>query len=229
MIEIKNGGKQITTKYLSLDILKNINLKIVKGEMVAITGPSGSGKTTVLNILGALDALTSGEFFYDGQNIAIYKEKKRALLRNSSFGFIVQNFALLHDYTVFENVEMPLRFARKKKKAREKNVEAILRELEIIGHKNKMPYELSGGQQQRVAIARALINNPDVILADEPTGALDIATGQKVIALLLEANKNGKTVIIVTHDENIARRCKRRIYLEDGKIIKDEFQEENKV
>lgn len=222
MLQIINGEKTITTKYVSVNILKNINITIEKGEMVAITGPSGSGKTTLLNILGTLDSLSTGDYLYKEQDIADYKERERAKLRNTSFGFVVQSFALLHDYNVFENIEIPLRFSKKKKQERKKKTEDILKKLDIISQKNKMTFELSGGQQQRVAIARALVNNPDVIFADEPTGSLDSVTGAKVISLLTDANVLGKTVVIVTHDENIANNCQRRIYLEDGRIIKDE-------
>lgn len=222
MLQIINGEKTITTKYVSVNILKNINITIEKGEMVVITGPSGSGKTTLLNILGTLDSLSTGDYLYKEQDIADYKERERAKLRNTSFGFVVQSFALLHDYNVFENIEIPLRFSKKKKQERKKKTEDILKKLDIISQKNKMTFELSGGQQQRVAIARALVNNPDVIFADEPTGSLDSVTGAKVISLLTDANVLGKTVVIVTHDENIANNCQRRIYLEDGRIIKDE-------
>ncbi|MGL5042053.1 MAG: ABC transporter ATP-binding protein [Culicoidibacterales bacterium] len=224
MMQISNGYKKIITKYVTINILQNINIIIEKGEMIAITGPSGSGKTTLLNILGALDKISSGEYLYQGKNIADCKEIELAKLRNTSFGFVVQNFALLHDYNVSENIEMPLRFAKKKKKERKKITEEILRKLAIISQKNKMIFELSGGQQQRVAIARALVNDPDVILADEPTGSLDSVTGAKVMELLLAAHASGKTVIIVTHDENIAQNCQRRIYLEDGRIIADEHR-----
>ncbi|MGL5041955.1 MAG: ABC transporter ATP-binding protein [Culicoidibacterales bacterium] len=226
MIEIINGSKVITTKYLTIDILKQINLTIEKGEMLAITGPSGSGKTSLLNILGGLDMLSKGDYKYDGKNIAGYSAKECAHLRNKEFGFVVQNFALLDDYSVFENVEFPLKFAKKLRKERQKIVQALLGRLEIIGHKNKMPTALSGGQQQKVAIARALVNQPQVIFADEPTGSLDSVNGAKVIEMLEVAHANGATVIIVTHDESLACRCRRRVYLADGKIIKDETRTE---
>lgn len=221
MLEMHKGSKRITNKYFSLDILKDINLRITTGELIAITGPSGSGKTTLLNMIGGLDSLTEGSYLYQGENIVKMSDTKRAKYRNQTIGFIVQNFALLSDYSVFENVELPLKFSKMKKRARKKRVLQLLDELGIKNQKEKMIYELSGGQQQRVAIARALANKPMLILADEPTGALDVETGQAVIELLHEINATGVSVIIVTHDEGIAKQCHRRIYLEDGRIVKD--------
>lgn len=200
--------------------LKNIDLSINKGDLIAIMGPSGSGKTTLLNILGCLDSPNSGKYILSGIDITKSKQKELASIRNSKFGFVVQSFALLDDYTVYENVKIPLDYNILKVKNKGLKVKEILKVLDIEEKINKYPTELSGGQCQRVAIARALVNNPDIILADEPTGALDNEMGEQVMSIFKEINKNGKTIIIVTHDLNIASQCNRIINIEDGKIKK---------
>lgn len=197
--------------------LKGINLKINQGESIAIMGTSGSGKSTLLNIIGCLDTQTSGNYLFKETSIDSFKDKDLAKLRNSSFGFIVQNFALIDDFTVYENVVIPLEYSKNKK--RKSDIINLLKLLGIDRKLNKTPKELSGGQCQRVAIARALINDPDIILADEPTGSLDKKTGQDIMNILLDLNKKGKTLIIVTHDTNIAKQCDRILTIEDGQII----------
>lgn len=198
--------------------LRGVDLSINSGELIAIMGPSGSGKTTLLNILGCLDSPNLGEYILNGINITKLKQKDLASIRNSKFGFVVQSFALVDDYTIYENIKIPLDYNSNKVKNKKLKIKEILKMLSIEEKINKYPTELSGGQCQRVAIARALVNNPDIILADEPTGALDKEIGEQVMGIFKEINKSGKTVIIVTHDLNIASQCSRIINIEDGKI-----------
>ena len=181
-------------------------------------GPSGAGKTTLMNIMGCLDRATQGEYFLDGNEISDYPEKEKARLRNEKFGFVVQDFALINEMTAYENVRLPLRYSRKRLKEERIYIENILKDLEIEDKKEIRVCDLSGGQQQRVAIARAIVNSPEIILADEPTGALDQETGREVMEIFSKLNQQGKTIIIVTHDPNIAAKCNRIIKIVDGKI-----------
>ncbi|MEG0296910.1 MAG: ABC transporter ATP-binding protein [Clostridium sp.] len=198
--------------------LKNIDLKIDKGELVAIMGPSGSGKSTLLNILGCLDIPTKGTYELDGQDISKLSSSELAIIRNKKLGFIFQNFNLLYDYNLIDNVSLPLNYSKDKRNMKSKAIKG-LEEVGLKDHVDKTPDKLSGGQKQRVAIARALITEPDIILADEPTGALDKETGENILEILKEINKKGRTVIIITHDINIANKCNRIINLLDGKIL----------
>lgn len=198
--------------------LKDICIDISKGELIAIVGSSGSGKSTLLNTLGLLDEPSSGEYYLNDINVAKLSFNEKAKLRNKHFGFVVQNFALIKDYKVRSNIEIPLEYAKIKKLERKIRVEKICSIVGIEDKIDKYPNELSGGQCQRVAIARALINNPEIILADEPTGSLDSKTGQEIIDIFKKLNKEGKTVIIVTHDKKIAEQCNKIIYIEDGQI-----------
>lgn len=225
LIEMKNVFKTYGVGDGSKEALKDINLKIDEGELVAIVGKSGSGKSTLLNIMGCIDKVTEGEYIIEGKNTKDFDEKKLARGRNRLIGFVLQYFGLINSYTVYENVELPLIYA-KEKKSREK-VLNMLEKLSISSEKDKLPSELSGGQNQRVAIGRALINNPKIILADEPTGALDKETSFQVMDILLKLNGEGKTIIIVTHDEEIAKKCKRIIKIEDG-MIKEDIRNEEK-
>lgn len=218
MIEMQNIIKTYGKNSNSFNALNGINLEINKGELTAITGPSGSGKSTLLNILGCLDKATSGEYFIDNKSIKDLTTKEMAQIRNQTFGFIIQDFALIDKYTVFQNVALPARYSNKSKKEITISVEKLLKQLGIYSKINEYASNLSGGQRQRVAIARALINNPEIILADEPTGALDQKTGQEVMELLKSINKLGKTVIIVTHDMKIADQCTRKINIVDGLV-----------
>lgn len=202
-----------------VNALNGVDLSINKGELIAIMGPSGSGKSTLLNILGCLDVANSGDYFLEDTDITKLSKKQLANIRNSKFGFVVQTFALLEDYTVFENVKIPLDYNCVKVKNKKNKIREVLKQLNIEDKINKYPAELSGGQCQRVAIARALVNNPDIILADEPTGALDKELGQQVMDIFKAINNAGKTVIIVTHDINIASQCNRILNIADGIFI----------
>jgi len=204
------NGEEIT------EVLKDITINVEDGEMVAITGPSGSGKSTLMNIIGCLDRPTKGNYFLAGQNTAKLPDKKLAAIRNKHIGFVFQSFNLLPEYTALENVELAMLYGNASlKKARERSLEA----LEMLGLKERLkhkPSQLSGGQKQRVAIARAVVNSPSIILADEPTGNLDSRTGYEVMENFKELNRTGRTVIIVTHDLDIARQSERIINIKDG-------------
>ncbi|MGL5650040.1 MAG: ABC transporter ATP-binding protein [Clostridium sp.] len=195
--------------------LKEVNLTIEEGDFIAIIGPSGSGKSTLLNLLGCIDNPSSGSYFLKGKDVSSLKGKELAKIRNEEFGFIFQNFNLLYDYNLIDNVALPLEYS-KKKVSKITAATDMLKSLGLLAHKLKTPKELSGGQKQRVAIGRALINEPQIILADEPTGALDQKTGVEVLEMLKNINEDGKTVIIITHDINIAKQCKKMIKIEDG-------------
>lgn len=216
-IELQQATKKYRTKEVETLALDGLSLSVEKGEMAAIMGTSGSGKTTLLNILGAMDTLTEGKYIFDGEEVSSYSQKALHKFRKEKMGFVFQNFELMSHYTVYENVEMPL-LARNVKK-RKAIIMDRLSELGIGELKSKYPSQLSGGQKQRVAIARALAAGTEVILADEPTGALDHNTGVHVIELLKEINRSGKTVLVVTHDKGIAESCGRIIKIEDGKVV----------
>ena len=221
-IELKNIKKSFGKGEGCVQALKDINLSIEEGEMVAIMGPSGSGKSTLLNILGFLDKPNEGSYFFDGKETKNFNDKYLAKVRNKYIGFVVQNFALIEDYTVYENIEIPLIYGKVSKSERKRKINELLIKFHIEDKKNKLPKELSGGQNQRVTITRALVSNPKLILADEPTGALDQKTGKGVIELFRELNKENKTVIIITHDINVANMCDRIIHIKDG-MIEDEL------
>ena len=215
LIELKNISKQYREE---TTILKGVDLCIEDGDYIALMGPSGAGKTTLMNIMGCLDRATQGEYFLDGNEISDYPEKEKARLRNEKFGFVVQDFALINEMTVYENVRLPLRYRKKRLKKEREHIESILKSLEIEDKKEIRVCDLSGGQQQRVAIARAIVNSPEIILADEPTVALDQETGREVMEIFSKLNQQGKTIIIVTHDPNIAAKCNRIVKMVDGKI-----------
>lgn len=221
LIKLNNIEKIYGEKENKVTALNKVNLSVNKGELVAIMGSSGSGKSTLLNVIGLLDKPSNGEYILEGNHTNKFNNSSLAKIRNKYFGFVVQSFALINDYTVTENIEIPLEYAKVKAKERRKIIKNLLSKLGLDDKSDKTPKELSGGQCQRVAIARALANNPEVILADEPTGALDQKTGQDVMNKFISLNREGKTVIIVTHDPKIARLCDRIIEIEDGKIIRD--------
>ncbi|RWR13555.1 ABC transporter ATP-binding protein [Siminovitchia fortis] len=206
---------------LQVPVLHGIDLAVEDGEFIAIMGPSGSGKSTLMNIIGFLDYPTTGTFELNGENISSAKEKQLAKLRNEHIGFVFQQFFLLPRLNAQKNVEAPLIYAGVPKRERMERAKQMLEKVGLGDRVKHLPNQLSGGQKQRVAIARALVNNPTLILADEPTGALDSKTSAQIMDLLVQLNKEGKTVIIVTHEEEIAAYTDRIITLKDGKIIDD--------
>ena len=219
MIRIQNIKKIYRTDEVETTALDGLSLDIEAGEFVAIMGPSGCGKSTLLNILGLLDEADSGQLFLDGIDINRYNENRRAELRMEKIGFVFQNFNLIDELTVYENVELPLLLTGIKAKERRQRIEAVLDKMQIMHRRNHFPQQLSGGQQQRVAVARAVINQPRVILADEPTGNLDSQNGNEVMQLLTELNEAGTTIIMVTHSEHDARFSHRIIRMLDGKMV----------
>jgi len=221
MINITNLNRIFRTLDIETTALSNINLTVNEGEFVAIMGPSGCGKSTLLSILGMLDSPTGGGFEFSGTNIASYSENQLAQLRKASIGFVFQSFNLIDELTVFENVELPLQYQKISKGERKKRVEAILKRVAIDHRADHLPQQLSGGQQQRVAVARALVGNPKLILADEPTGNLDSKNGEDVMTMLRELNREGTTVIMVTHSEKEGSYADRLIRLLDGQIMVD--------
>lgn len=219
MIILKNVTKTYHKNGDAALALQEVSLEIRDGEMAAVMGASGSGKTTLLNMIGCMDCWDQGEYFFDGTDVGSLHNVKLDRFRRQHFGFVFQQFALLKDYTVRENVELPLRAVNVPKKKRYELTMDMLKKVGMEEYADRIPAKLSGGQQQRCAIARALVTEASVILADEPTGALDSRTGQEIMDLLTELNRLGKTVVIVTHDEKIARQASRIIYLKDGKIV----------
>jgi putative ABC transport system ATP-binding protein len=202
--------------------LAGVDLSIDRGEYVAVTGPSGSGKSTLMNILGGLDRPTSGTYSFEGEPVAEFDDDELASFRNRRIGFVFQSFQLLPRLTALQNVELPMIYAGMAPAERRERAGELLGRVGLGGRAGHRPNQLSGGQQQRVAIARALANQPDLLLADEPTGALDQATGQEVLALFETLNRGGLTLIIVTHDGQVAARAKRRVAFLDGRIAEDE-------
>ena len=194
-------------------------MQIERGESVAIMGTSGSGKSTLLNILGILDVATEGDYHLFGKNIAEYSMKEKAKLRNEKFGFVVQDFALISHYSALKNVMLPLEYTKLSKKEKIERAMKLMERLGIVHRAKAVPAKLSGGQKQRVAIARALVNHADILLCDEPTGALDSKTTEDIMALLMELNREGKTLVIVTHDEKVAKYCKKQYVMNDGKFV----------
>lgn len=219
MIRLNNIDKIFRTDTVETRALGNISLEIQQGEFVAIMGPSGCGKSTLLNILGMLDSADSGDYFFNGENIAGYSESRLSELRKHKIGFIFQSFNLIDELSVFENIELALLYQNISAKARKQRVQSVIEKMEIAHRTHHMPNQLSGGQQQRVAVARALVANPALILADEPTGNLDSTHGQEVMQLLKKLNQEGATVVMVTHSNEHASYAQRRINLFDGKII----------
>ena len=219
IITVDNINKTYKNGSLELQVLKNISFKVDKGEFLAIMGSSGSGKSTMMNILGCLDNQYEGRYILDGIDISKSSENELSEIRNKKIGFIFQSFNLLPRLTALENVELPLVYSSVPKEERHKRANELL---EMVGLKDRThhrPNELSGGQRQRVAIARALVNNPSIILADEPTGILDSKSEEEIIEILQKLNKMGKTIVIVTHEPNIGEIAQRKIVFKDGEII----------
>lgn len=222
IIEVRNLRKNFNMGEMTVHALCGINLDIEEGEFVAILGASGSGKSTMLNIIGCLDTPTSGDYKIDGLSVAGLNKNELARLRNRKLGFVFQSYNLLPRTTALENVELPLLYNPEiKSHQRRKLAMNVLEAVGLADRMHHMPNQLSGGQQQRVAIARALVNDPVVILADEATGNLDTRTSFEIMALFQELNRNGKTIVFVTHEPDIAKLTKRNIVLRDGNIIKD--------
>ena len=221
MLDIKNLNKSYKMGDSSLHVLKGIDLFAKSGEMVAIMGSSGSGKSTLLNIIGILDEADSGDYVLDGVEIKDLNEKKAANYRNQFLGFVFQSFNLINYKTAMENVALPLYYQGLKRKERQEKARFHLQKVGLLDWQTHLPSELSGGQKQRVAIARALASNPKLLLADEPTGALDTTTSSDIMAFLQQLNEEGITILIVTHEEDIAAMCKRIIRLRDGVIMED--------
>lgn len=201
-----------------VQILKDVSFQVEEGELVAVMGKSGSGKTTLLNVLGTLLTPQAGVYWFDGASVFSKKERQRAAFRNRNMGFVVQHFALVADLTVMENIELPLTYQKVSKFERKQRVKRVMKELGIFEHRKKYPHQLSGGQNQRAAIARAMITRPKLILADEPTGALDSQTTKEIMQVFCKLNEQGTTILIVTHDEKVAQCCGRIIRIQDGKI-----------
>lgn len=226
MLTLNNIQKSYWQGGKELKVLKDISLQINEGELVAIMGPSGSGKSTLMNIIGCLDTATSGDYIVEGTNVKTLADNSLADFRNAKIGFVFQNFNLMPKLTVSQNVEMPLTYKKVKKKERRKRALDMLQLVGLEDRSDFKPMELSGGQKQRVAIARALVTNPSFVLGDEPTGALDTKTSSQIMDLFKEFHQAGKTIILITHEPEIAALCQRTITLRDGQIISDE---QNKV
>ena len=229
MLKINKLHKSYKMGDSSLHVLKGINLHVDKGEMVAIMGSSGSGKSTLLNIIGILDELDSGEYTLDGIEIKDLTEKKAAQYRNKFLGFVFQSFNLINFKNALENVALPLYYQGLKRKERQEKAMFHLEKVGLADWSTHLPNELSGGQKQRVAIARALAAEPKLLLADEPTGALDSATSQEIMQFLQQLNDEGKTILIVTHEEDISLMCKRIVRLKDGIIMEDKKIKQNRL
>ncbi len=225
MIRTTNLSKVFRTDEVETTALNQVTLEVKPGEFVAIMGPSGCGKSTLLNILGLLDNPTSGEYFFTGHEVSKFSEKQRARLRKENIGFVFQNFNLIDELNVFENVELPLIYLGMSASERKKRVEEVLEQMNIIHRKKHFPLQLSGGQQQRVAVARAVVARPKMILADEPTGNLDSAHGEEVMNLLDGLNQKGTTIIMVTHSQRDAEFAQRVVRLFDGQIINENIRE----
>jgi putative ABC transport system ATP-binding protein len=221
MIAIEGLIKVFQAEGVETIALKNVSLEIEQGDFVAIMGPSGCGKTTLLNILGFIDNPNAGKYKFLDQEITKLDEKSKTELRKKNIGFIFQNFNLIDELTVWENIELPLIYLGWKKKLRKKRVEEVIDKMSISHRKDLFPIQLSGGQQQRVAVARAVVANPPVLLADEPTGNLDSMHGEEVMNLLNDLNKEGTTIVMVTHSQRDASFSRRTVHLFDGQIINE--------
>lgn len=227
LLQLKNVWKTFFLGEIQLDVLKGISLDIHSGDFVTIMGPSGSGKSTLMYIIGSLDVPTKGAIFFQQKNVTDFSEDELAQIRGAKIGFVFQQFNLLQNLTAMENVILPMIFAKIPEEKRKKIAQELLASLDLDKRAHHRPAELSGGEQQRVAIARSLANDPEIIIADEPTGNLDSSTGKIIMNILTDLHKNKKkTIIVVTHDSMIARYSKKLINIKDGKIIHNHFQSE---
>lgn len=227
MIKTININKLFDKIEVKTRALENVNIEINNGEFIAITGPSGSGKTSLLNLIGLLDTIDSGNLFFDGVNVSNLNERARTKFRRENIGFIFQDFNLIEELTIFENIELPLLYLGIKPKERKSKVLNLLEKINLQHKKKSYPKELSGCQQQKVAIARAVISNPKIILADEPTGNLDSHSSEEIISLLQELNSEGATILIVTHSALCAEKSQRIIRIFDGKIVTENITKPN--
>lgn len=223
VIEIEDVKREFQVGTVLVQALKSVSIDINRGEYVALMGPSGSGKSTLMNVLGCLDTATSGQYLLNGTNVQTLNDDQLAEIRNKEIGFVFQTFNLLPRYSALENVALPLIYAGVAKKEREERAAEVLRLVNLADRMDHKPNELSGGQRQRVAVGRALVNNPSIILADEPTGNLDTKTSHEIMELFQEIHDKGNTVILVTHEEDIAENAKRIIRLRDGLVESDEL------
>lgn len=218
MLKMQNVSKIFRTELIETHALRDVNLHIKKGEFVSITGPSGSGKTTFLNLAGLLETFEQGDYFLDGVNVKGMNDNQISALRNEKIGFVFQSFNLISDLPLFDNVDVPLRYRGFNRKERKERIEHALETVGLSARMQHLPTQLSGGQQQRVAIARAIAGDPAFLLADEPTGNLDSMMAHSVMELLEEINQKGTTIIMVTHDDQLAKRASRNIQIFDGQV-----------
>lgn len=225
MIRIKDLVKDYTMGHQTFRALHGINFHIPPGSLVAIVGQSGSGKTTLMNLLGGLDSPTSGEYWLNGRNVSQFDAVEWSHERNRTIGFVFQNFNLMSTMTALANVELPLIYRRVPRRVRHEQAAAALYQVGLGDRLHHLPTQLSGGQQQRVAIARALVGDPPLILADEPTGNLDAATGEEILAVLKALNRQGRTVVMVTHSPDVARQCRRILNMKDGYLTSSETED----
>lgn len=219
MISLKNIKKSFILGDEKVNALDNISLEIQKGDFIAIIGPSGSGKSTLMNILGLLDVPDSGEYLFDGKEVNKLSDNELAEIRNKKIGFVFQNFNILPKMNAIENIQVPLFYRGMSDKESKQKAYEVLEKVGIKGREHHLPSQLSGGQQQRVAIARAIAGEPEIILADEPTGALDSKTSEEVMEQLKTLNENGQTIILITHDINVAKKAKKIMKILDGKLF----------
>lgn len=227
MIETIGLKKIFRSGAIQTVALTDINLKVEKGEFMAVMGPSGCGKSTLLNLLGMIDGVTEGNYYFMGRDVSRLQEKEKTNLRKRTIGFIFQNFNLIDDLSLWENIELPLIYQGVKRSERKKKVDNVIEQLEISHRRDLFPSQLSGGQQQRVAVARAIVGGPSLLLADEPTGNLDSMHGEVVMNLLSDLNKQGMTIVMVTHSQHDASYCRRIVHLFDGQIINENLNRIN--
>ncbi|WP_338216042.1 ABC transporter ATP-binding protein [Companilactobacillus muriivasis] len=223
MLKVTDIGKT----YGKFTVLQNIDLEVADGEFLAIMGPSGSGKSTLINILGLLDQSYTGEYLLENKSYKEVNDNELSQIRGDQLGFVFQNFKLLTTYNVYENIEIPLIYSKKKQSKKHEMVEDVIKKVGLTGKEKNRPAELSGGQQQRVAIARAIVNRPKLIIADEPTGALDSKTSKEIMEIFTKLNQAGTTIIMVTHDSEVADYAMRTVYIRDGRLYNDEKSVKN--
>lgn len=221
VIDIENACKSYTMGDEHLQVLNNISLKVKKGEFVAIVGPSGSGKSTFMNFIGCLDRVDTGVYLLDGEDVRTLNDNKLSEIRNKKIGFIFQQFNLLSKLSALENVELPLIYRGMPSSERKKLSIEALEKVGLADRKNHLPTQLSGGQQQRVAIARAIVTDPEILLCDEPTGALDTKTSKEIMSLIKNLNAEGRTIVMITHDLSVAAQAKRIIRIKDGTLYEE--------